>query len=465
MTTAPGTRSRLSRLIRLPLLYLLLQIGLSAIALDVNGRLVPEHRPDTRSYERASKARTLEVALRQHRTVGYPTFLRTMRAVGGRGHLLLIPKVHAALFFGAVVLCWFAVRDWTGSGWVALAAATPLTWPPVFLLVPKLLPDLLASALAIMAISLLLMLVRKPGSWPRWGLLTVLVILSYQVRPAYLFMIPWIPLMGWCLRICREGRPKLSHLRWAIGLGLATLLPFLVFASTRRALVGHFGLVAFSGWNLIGITASLLDDEVIETLPADTRELAARILAQRSARGWQPLSLDGDIRIWQAQYLSNNWEFAINQARRRETKYAREAKRRGEVRRFRDIEVNDTLMAISRGAIRQRPRQYFKWVRDTSATGVGRMLRFPWVRWPLLVLAVALPIAWFRDREANVLDLRLAGLLLVFGSFTVTHLLLVVLVTNTFDRYIVQVALLLPTALCVLLFYLWRGPPGATDLA
>ena len=463
MTGASTYQRRVPRLLRLPLLYLLLQIGVSAVALDRSGTLEPVIRPDTRSYQRASRAGSLEASLQQHRTMGYPLFLRAMRSLTERPHLAPLPEVHAALFFGAVALLWFAIRAWTGSGWLALAAATPLSSTPLFLVLPRIQPDFVAAAAALAVLSVLLYLVKRPGSWPLWALLTLLVALTYQLRPAYLFLVPFVPFAGWVLRWCWEGRPRLAHLRWAAGLGLATVLPLLAFAGLRKSVVGDFGLVSFTGCNLIGITASFLDAEMIEALPPDTRELAGQIVGQRAAWGWQPMTLDSDTRIFQQQWGTNTWRVSINPARRIEERRARQARNRGERRRFRDIEVNATLMTLSREAIRHRPLLYLKWLRDTWLAGVGRLVRFPWVLWPLVALAVTIAIAWFRGRVANALDLKVLGLIFLCGAYTATKLMLVVAVAHVHERYMVAVCLLLPTALCVLLFSLWRGFPSIVD--
>ena len=423
----------------------------------------PVIRPDTRSYQKASRVASLEGALQQHRTMGYPLFLRAMRWVSGSHSLSALPEAHAALFFGGVLLFWLAVRAWTGSEWLALAAATPLTSAPVFLIMPRIQPDFMAAGMALIVLSTLLFLVTRPASRTLWVLLTVLVILNYHLRPAYLFLVPLVPLMGWVLRWCWEGRPKLVHLRWAAGLGLATVLPLLLYSGIRKSVVGDFGLVSFTGCNLIGITASFIDQEMIETLPPETRELAGKILYQRSAWGWWPMTWDDDTRIFQQQWAPNTWRVSINPARRLEERIAREARRGGEPRRFRDVEVNATLMTLSSAAIRQRPHLYFKWLRDTWLAGIARLLRFHWVLWPLVALGLTVVVGWFRGRVSRALDLRVLGLVLLCGTYTAMKMLLVAAVAYVHERYIVAVCLLVPVGLCLLLVSLWRGFPSIVD--
>ena len=113
--------------------------------------------------------------------------------------------------------------------------------------------------------------------------------------------------------------------------------------------------------------------------------------------------------------------------------------------------------ALSREIIRQRPWLYLKWVRESFIVGIGQMARYHWVFWPSLALLVTVPIAWFRGRARGALDLRLLGLLALCGCYTLAHLLLVVLVSWALDRYLAAIALLVPTALCSLLFALWKG--------
>ncbi len=458
MRSLSPIRNRRAFLAPLPALVLLLQIAVAIGVLGRTGRLDPEIVPDSWSYQRISQASTAERALKQHRTYGYPLFLKMVRLSTGPPHLAQIPEFHAALWFGAVLLFWFAVADWTRSPWLALAAATPLTSAPLLSLIPRVQPDFAASALALMAMSLLLLLASRPARVLRWLLLTVVVFLTYQVRPAYVFLIPLVPLIGWALRWCRRGRPRLGHVGWAANLALAMIVPFLLFAGARKALVDHFGLVSFSGFSLIGVTASFLDEELIESLPPESHKLASTIHAGRAGRGWRPLTLEDDISTWHEQYNLNTWRISINPARRLETAYAREVSQRGKPRRFRDIEVNDRLMSLSRQVIQRRPRLYIRWVRDSFLLGAGRVARYPWVLWPFLAVLVSLPVARLRGSLANALQPRLLGLVLLCVSFTVAHLLLVAAVSAAFDRYLVAVALLLPSALCALLLSLWLPP-------
>lgn len=446
----------------LPLALLLAQIGVSVVVLTASGGLDPVIRPDTRSYVNVSRAPTVARALARHRTYAYPLFLKALRELPAEPlPMTVIPKIHAAVFFVAVLVFWFAVRAWSGSAWLALAAATPLISAPVLFLAPRIQPDFPAAGLALIAVSLLLRLARRPRRIVLWILITLIVFATYQARPAYVFLIPFVPAMGWVLRACNEGRLKLAQAPWAAGLALAMVLPFLVFANARKEMVGHFGLVAFTGFNLIGITASFLDDEIIETLPPERRELAESILRQRTARGWEPMTLDGDTRIWQEQFNTNTWRISISKARRMEKQYAQKARQRGESRRFQDIEVNDRLLSLSETIIRQRPHLYLKWFRDGVLVGLRDILRYPWVFGPLFALLGALPIALAKRRAKHALNLRLLGLLLLCGSYAIIHLLLVVVVSIPIDRYLVTIALLVPTALCSLLFSLWKAATPA----
>ena len=64
--------------------------------------------------------------------------------------------------------------------------------------------------------------------------------------------------------------------------GRRRLLPFLTFCSLRLAVVGHFGLVSFGGWNVAGIAVEMLDRPLINAhVPEDLRATALDILDTR----------------------------------------------------------------------------------------------------------------------------------------------------------------------------------------
>jgi hypothetical protein len=71
-----------------------------------------------------------------------------------RGGMRSIPTTQALAFLGAILLFWYSIRSYTGSGWLAFAFAAPLYYASIWRLVARIQPDFLAAALALVSVSI-----------------------------------------------------------------------------------------------------------------------------------------------------------------------------------------------------------------------------------------------------------------------------------------------------------------------
>ncbi len=450
--------TRAGHLAARPATLLVVQLVLVFVFLAQNGRLEPAWVPDSRSYVIGSQADSLEDTLSHYRSFALPLLLRM---VGGDG----VPTTQVAIYFGSVLLFGYALRVYASSPWLALAAATPLAYHPVLALASMIQPDFLSAAMAVIAVSCLMLLAgpARAGRPLLWAGLTLSVFAAYHLRPAAVFLVPLIPAAGWLLRLCRKpAHPRVSW-RWVAALACVTALPYLGFATTRWLTVGHFGLVPFGGTNLAGLTANFLDAEVVRALPEEQKSLARKMLRSRQRRQWRPLTLDGDVQEAFRQYSDNIWRISV-QAAEREIKAAnKRALRSGKApieRRYHRIVRNEMLGELSSSIIRLRPWLYFKWVRGALEYGLDQLLDFGWIRWPLLLILCTLPVALLHRPIAGPEPsphLVLLGLLALGLGYFLVYLLLVSLVSFPFARYFVSTLLFLPSALCAELFALWRA--------
>src|SRR5262249_28140453 len=131
------------------------------------------------------------------------------------------------------------------------------------------LTDLLALACAIHALAALVCTAAPDASFRDWALLAVSVCASYQIRPAYLFMVGLVPVLGLLvLGVVSPPAELGSRARvFAPRVLILALVPLLAFCSLRRAVVGEFGLVSFGGINVVGLAAQLLTPEIARELP------------------------------------------------------------------------------------------------------------------------------------------------------------------------------------------------------
>ncbi len=176
------------------------------------------------------------------------------------------------------------------SGWLALGAASCLLYSNLVLIhVHYLMSDVLASALAIAALGFLCWVVAAPGRWWPWVGVTACVLGAWQVRPAYLFLVPLVPLLGVLLAGVARPRPEWSarSLHLGAGLALAAVLPLLAYCALRAAVVGNFAVASATGINLLGVVGPHLTPEVLPELPEGVRPKVEKALA--AAKNLPPL--------------------------------------------------------------------------------------------------------------------------------------------------------------------------------
>ncbi|MCB1056042.1 MAG: hypothetical protein KDD11_11110, partial [Acidobacteria bacterium] len=494
-----------------PLPWLLAQALVLVWRCAATGRLVAERVPDSGGYLSLAKLslssdRWLETVLGATRTYGYPLFLKVLG--WGSPKLEAVPAAQLVGYLLALLLFWHGFHRYSGRPWLAFWAVTPLFYADVLSSVARIQADFLAASAALASLGLLLWLARSPRSPVLWGALTVAVVFSYHVRPAYLYLLALIPVLGLVLRWLLPEERRLRW-RWGLGLGLAMALPFLAYSSLRWEVLGHFGLVSFGGYNLAGVATPLLDETLIADLPEGQRRLARVILEYRGELGLDRVTWETPLRRWQSQYNRSIWLAAVPAARqevrrigpepetteevrlRREVLLKRKARadgrqltadERAELREERQrrrmlrearrtdrtdeaAALNRNLSELSRSILERRPLLYAKWVLGGFGTGTGKAWKSRWVHWPgsaLLLLGAAAGGLHLRYRRRPEEDpppdraalpgrlrwtWRSAAMAVVAAGYFAVGLGLVVLVEVPFDRYMVALTLLLPGAL------------------
>lgn len=462
----------------LPWLLLILQIVLCFQFLRGAGRLELHMTGDTTSYRAAGKKPTLKRALANHRTLVYPAVLRYFDRSGRTWKQ--IPVLQAAIYFVAVVVFFVGLRIYSDSAWLALAAAVPLIYAKSNEFLPWAQTDSLSVSMTLVVFGLLFALAAKPASRLAWVGLGVAVLLSYQTRPSTLFLIALVPVLAVVLRLCRTRCSVRGMAVWAAGLAATTFVPYLLYALLRLVVVGHFGLVAFGGANLIGATSMFLDKWVVKALPpGETKVLARRMKARRDDRSWWRLEFDIPIEYYYDQYDVNVWRIAVPVTRRRFRERTEPELRAAatekdgyppsplEDPRPRWIEQNQMMLDLAREIIRLRPYRYWHWVQQGWRYGLGKVPEDGWIFWPLALLGISLPLAWLRGRPAEPAPVPggperspstiLLGLWIAAAAYFLLHMTLVCLLSYPLSRYVVAATVLWPPCLAALLFEVWRG--------
>jgi hypothetical protein len=214
--------------------------------------------------------------------------------------------------------------------------------------------------------------------------------------------------------------------------------------------VGDFGLVSFGGYNIIGITAQLLDEELLPELSAEVRPLAADILRRREIHPhWEP-----PVNYWAMEraYAGVVWEVAIPAAKER---YGDDA-----------VQTNRAVTQLSREVILRRPERYLRWLAWSGREGMRSLLLLfitdKGTRLALLVLLILQAIVITRHWRTRWLPaplpaseqrfLEVNTLLWLALGFATPKLLLVILVETPLHRYLNGAVVFAPALMGVLAF-------------
>ena len=435
----------MKRIVRQPLLWLIVQAVLLVAALWAAGRLHPLIHPDTATYEHVDWS-SMSAVWSGIRTPGYPLFIDTAHLLAPDHRAVPALQVLAHIL-GAWVL-FFGLRASGYGGWVALACASTFYYRDDLLrFTPDVLSDSLAASLALMAVGCFLATNARDGAWYRWICLVMLTLVTCLVRPAYLFLVPLWPLLTIVFDrlLLRRDRSWWQSLRKAALLAVGLAAPLLAVCVLRWAVVGHFGFVSFGGYNIIGITGQLLDDALARELPADKRRLADDILLARQQRpGFEPPI---DFLAMERMYNVTVWEVTVPAARHL---YAGDT-----------VAVNRELRDLSYEILKRRPSGYVRWLCLNTLHAISESAKLLATNMAvLLVVALFCGVhAWqllrghvllSGDGQQRGADVRFREVHLLYWTallFWMANCSLVVLVEPAQFRYMIVGNLLLPAAL------------------
>lgn len=310
---------------------------------------VVELAPDSREYLDFAWS-SLHGVLTSPRTVGYPLFLQFCRVFGNPEQVAPVLQTWALMtavwvFFGGLRAAGFRASV------AACCAGVLLLGRAGHELSVALLSDSLAISLSLAAAGCFLATTGKSSPLWAWIGLTVCTLAAYHTRPAQLFLLPLWPVLGWFLDCCLLRRDMARGLRWQrVGwYCVAAGAPFLAFCTLRGAVVGHWGLVSFGGYNIVGVAGQVLEADDIPQLADDLQPLAHDILDRRNALGDEfPRPAVVNIQIYEERFNPVVWRCAVPAAR---AKYGDDP-----------LQINRALTRLSREILSQRPFDYFHWL-------------------------------------------------------------------------------------------------------
>jgi hypothetical protein len=436
-----------------PLTWILLNALVVLALLQASGRLAARAEPDTPLYQ-TMPLYPVEAALSQIRTVGYPLFLRAIRLATGTDRS--VPYFHFAAYLLAVIIFGLALKAAGFSAGARGAACCVLLWShAVFEFTGPLLSDALGVAAAMVAMSALIFTLLKATSPAAWAGLAIAVFVTYQIRPVYQFVVPLVPCLGLWLalfvfRLPWDGR---KSVRLFALLAIASAGPWLAFCAFRWSVTGHFGLVSFEGYNLIGVAGQLLDEELLSELSPEARPLAQAILQRRAEYAeWEPPE---DYWAMERMYNPLLYQVILPAA--------------ADLYGSNPVRINREMGALAREVISRRPARYLRWLLWSGRDGLRSVLLLfitdKGTRLCLLALLLTQTTVVFRYRKTGALPAPLPSseqqfrevntLLWLAIGFAAPNLLLVMAVQVPNHRYLSSAVIFAPTVAAVLAWRRW----------
>jgi hypothetical protein len=426
-------------------LLLVIAIVCSGILHWGTGRWEVEIQPDSDSYL-AFDWSSSDTIFRGIRTPGYPLFLR---AIVGFFGTEWIPAAHWLVLVGAVIVWRHGLLAQDFHPFSALCASVPMLFSPAtWELGASIASDSLGIACCIATLGWFLAALGPRSSMASWGLVGATTLASILVRPAYLFLLPLLPVLACWLTLVVWKLPRKMVLRNVAAASLAVCVPFLGYCGVRAAAVGEFGLVSFAGYNLVGITGQWISDEDVPKLDGASQELARQMILRRTdVEDYAP---PDDYETMARLYNATVWGTAAPAA---EAIYGEDAEA-----------SNAALRNLALQSLSMHPWNYIDWLIQNTKHLLDQLLRQALSSWGarfallglacFLVLQAITPSAWMWPRTVNLWLPSLSNnnwtrewsvIWWVTISLICAQGLLVVLVEPALGRYVAAVGCTVPS--------------------
>ncbi|MFO0428345.1 MAG: hypothetical protein ACK526_17390 [Planctomyces sp.] len=331
------------------LVLILIQIAVTGIWMSVSGRFTANEVIDSASY-REFPWDSLQTILGDFRTPGYPAFLKALQWVVGAA-ASAIPLTQYLLYASAVMLMYFALYRFLEDSAKALAGASTLLYSNILHnFCSDVSTDTIAAAVGLMVCGLLLLTLTDPRI--RWFVaLGFAVVAGWQIRPAYLFLVPFVTVVTWV-----AGAPKLQtavkrRIPAVLIAGAIVSLPMIGYSMLRYSVTGHFGVVSFGGYNVAGIAGQFLVKDDIPLLSPDLQQMATEAIERRDSGQLRP-GLYDDLPVMNYMRLEDRHDLTISFVL---LNYG------GRIPLNERAEVNRKLTRLARELIMLHPRAYLTW--------------------------------------------------------------------------------------------------------
>lgn len=363
----------------------------------------------------------------------YPAFLKLVWFFDPK--LVILPDIQLVFHLGTVLFFAFCLVEFGFSEITALAAASPLLYAnTIYQFHSVVQTDSMACSLGLLSVACLLLTLRHPSSLKAWTALVFSLFCAYQVRPAYVFLVGLVPALGIVLGFLRYGVGRLMAIKYYIGakLGVACLGPFLLFCGLRWFVVGHFGLVSFGGYNLVGIVSQFLNPGDEERLPPEFQPITRAILRAQNDQHLIRINSEG-YRVLSFQEIQNNYNIYI---------YKIIAPYLESQQILRPVPINTFLVRFSKALLLLHPESYRRWLIEALTKALGQYPDPMWLLCLSSCLALTFLVRTVLTRSTNSIQQRRmeqvwGSVILAIGlGHFAANIVLVVLVEPPIARYL-----------------------------
>mgnify|MGYP003667776658 CR=1 FL=1 len=408
----------------------------------LSGRLEPHFVSDSTSYLDYSFS-SLDAIGRSIRTPGYPLWLLAIRSTVG---LAFIPL--AQVIVHATAASWFAIelrrqglgaRDCIVAGIAIAVGCTAMDH------INTVSTDAIAASVGVMVATALLRFSTAADSW-RWATaVVVLSVIAIMLRPAYLFLIPWLMVAGSLLgRI--HGQSWKRSLGNSLLVSVATLVPILAWMGLRLVAVNDFGILPFGHQNLAGVLVQLLSDEELRALPGDAAAMGESIVSEQ-----QDLAAAGHTfaagETGATMTIDARWD---------EMTYFVVVPAAQSLAGDDPVAQHNAIKAMNQEIIRQYPQRYMVWIAKNGRRGAWAIAA-DIVMHPIFLSAILGLAAWLIYASASgipcsgVVDngIAMRSLTIISLTYLLAKLGFVILTSPGIGRFSDAAAIFLPAWLAV----------------
>ncbi|MCO8125151.1 glycosyltransferase family 39 protein [Stieleria sp. TO1_6] len=420
-----------------------------------SGRLVAHAVNDTPSYLEYPFG-SLTDALLSIRTPGYPLFLALAKATVGIAAVpllqLLLHTIASWMLGEELIARKMPIRSALAAAFCVLLGCTASDH------ISTLATDAPAVSLAVITAVLLMRSTRTRSTTAAIGC-GLLAIVTIFVRPAYLFLIPWLAVTGWLLAnkapVSADRDPPQRTGRW-LGMGIAVAVGLVVLSwmTLRKSVVNDFGILPFGHQNLSAILVQTVPTDRLRHLDGPGGELAKRVAEGLTEGGYElPVEGGGPLPTLtlESQWGDINYNVIWPLAKQLE-----QADEQDGQQDARQIRVHRRIGAMNRAILADSPRGYVLWLGlalRRAAWGTAANLTMH----PLFLASLLAGMGWLLYRATAARPIvplcppaGWAALVIVGITFVIFNDAFVILTSPPIGRFADAAAIFLPAIIASL---------------